>query len=52
VYLLLVGAHAVLGEALHRVQQAEEAQQRVTVTGRQQVEEVLQVEELVCSSEG
>ncbi|TNN37476.1 hypothetical protein EYF80_052367 [Liparis tanakae] len=31
---------------------AEEAQQRVTVTGRQQVEEVLQVQELVCSSEG
>ncbi|KAI3376147.1 hypothetical protein L3Q82_016671 [Scortum barcoo] len=48
-HLLVVSPDAVLGEALHRVEEAEEAQQGVAVTGRQQVEEVLQVLKLVCS---
>ena len=50
-YLLVLGSDGVLGEALHRVQQGEEAQQSVAVTGREQVEEVLQVLELVGSSQ-
>lgn len=46
-YLLVVGSYAVLRVALHGVQQGEEAQQRVAVTWRQQVEEVLEVLQLV-----
>lgn len=48
-HLLVICPDGVLGEALHRVQEAEEAQQRVAVAGRQQVQEVLQVLELLSS---
>lgn len=48
-YLLVISSYAVLGEALHGVQEAEESQEGVAVARRQQVEEVLQVLKLVCS---